>query len=108
MAFARFSRNQEVSLHCKSTYNTVWKIWPANGNRNTAAGQPVVASQEIVLEHCATVQNLSSDRIAYRNDFGNEMEVSCMSAACKNKTQMLASEYNGDRVRENEPKKVSP
>lgn len=35
------------------------------------------------------------------------MEVSCMSAATKHKTQMLANEYNGDRVRENEVKKVA-
>lgn len=60
------------------------------------------------MEHCATSQNLSSDRINYRNDFGNEMEVSCMSAATKHKTQMLANEYNGDRVRENELKKCAP
>ena len=52
------------------------------------------------LEHCATTQLLSNDRIPYRNDFGNEMEVSCMSAATKHKTQMLAGEYNGERVRE--------
>jgi len=34
------------------------------------------------------------------------MEVSCKTAASKNKTQMLAGEYNGDRVRENEHKAV--
>ena len=28
------------------------------------------------------------------------MEVSCMSAATKHKTQMLAGEYNGEKVRE--------
>ena len=33
LAFARFSRNQEVSLLNKSTYNTVWKIWPVGANR---------------------------------------------------------------------------
>ena len=59
-----------------------------------------------MLEHCATTQLLSNDRIPYRNDFGNEMEVSCMSAASKHKTQMLANEYNGDRVRENDHKAV--
>lgn len=30
LAFARFSRNQEVSLHSKKIYNTVWKIQPAS------------------------------------------------------------------------------
>jgi len=106
MAFARFSRNQEVCLLNKSTYNTVWKIWPV-GARAGKNGQPVIASEGVVLEHCATTQLLSNDRIPYRNDFGNEMEVSCMSAATKNKTQMLASEYNGERVRENDGKAVS-
>jgi hypothetical protein len=107
LAFARFSRNQEVCLHCKSNYNTVWKIWSTSGPRKAKAGQPVLASDKVVLEHCATTQLLSNDRIAYRNDFGNELEVSCMSAATKHKTQMLAGEYNGDRVRENDNKGVN-
>lgn len=107
LAFARFSRNQEVCLLNKSTYNTVWKVWPVGCPRGAKAGQPVLATDTICLEHCATQQLLSNDRIPYRNDFGNEMEVSCMSAATKHKTQMLANEYNGDRVRENDPKSVS-
>lgn len=60
-----------------------------------------------MFEHCATTQLLSNDRIPYRNDFGNELEVSCMSTATKHKTQMLAGEYNGERVRENDHKGVS-
>jgi len=64
----------------------VWKIWPAVGNRAAKNGQPVLGSEKILIEHCATLQLLSNDRIAYRNDFGNEMEVSCMSAASKHKT----------------------
>ena len=66
----------------------------------------MLASDSIMLEHCATTNFLSNDRIPYRNDFGNEMEVSCMSAATKHKTQMLAGEYNGERVRENDHKGV--
>ena len=54
LAFARFSRNQEVCLLNGSGYNTVWKIWPAEGHRNGGMGQPVIASQKIILEHCAT------------------------------------------------------
>ena len=106
LAFARFSRNQEVCLLNKSTYNTVWKIWPVQGTRIQKNGQPVLATDQIVFEHCATSQLLSNDRIPYRNDFGNEMEVSCMAAASKHKTQMLANEYNGERVRENDHKVV--
>ena len=86
LAFARFSRNQEVSLLNKSTYNTVWKIWPVGANRGAKQGQPVLAADKVSFEHCATTQLLSNDRIPYRNDFGNEMEVSCMSAATKHKT----------------------
>ena len=108
LAFARFSRNQEVCLHCKENYNTVWKIWPVEGTRKAKLGQPVLASDRVQLEHCATTQLLANDNIAYRNDFGNEMEVSAASAATKNKTQMLANEYNGDRVRELENKAVDP
>ena len=91
----------------KVTYSTSWKIWPAEGLRNVKAGQPVIATDQVMFEHCATTQLLSNDRIPYRNDFGNEMEVSCMSAATKHKTQMLAGEYNGERVRENDNKGVT-
>lgn len=53
------------------------------------------------------MQALSTDRITYRNDFGNEMEVSCMTNSKKAKTQMLAGEYNGEIVREEKPKAVN-
>lgn len=54
LAFARFSRNQEVCLLNKSTYNTVWKIWPADGARSVKAGQPVLATDTVCFEHSAT------------------------------------------------------
>ncbi len=44
LAFARFSRNQEVCLLNKSTYNTSWKIWPVVGTRVAKQGQPVLAT----------------------------------------------------------------
>ena len=69
-----------------------------------ALGSPVMAADEVMIEHCGTMQGLSTDRITYRNDFGNEMEVSCMTNAKKAKTQMLAGEYNGEKVREETPK----
>ena len=55
-----------------------------------------------------TNQFLSNDNINYRNDFGNETEVSAWSSSTKSKTQMLAGEYNGEKVREDNPKSVSP
>ena len=44
LAFARFSRNQEVCLLNKVTYSTNWKIWPVVGRRNDKIGQPVIAT----------------------------------------------------------------
>jgi len=86
LAFARFSRNQEVSLHSKKIYNTVWKIQPIGTDRKTMFGQPVMVGENIMFEHCATSQMLSSDKIVYRNDFGQEFEVSCRGIATNNKT----------------------
>lgn len=45
LAFARFSRNQEVCLHVKATYNTVWKIMPAKAGKTL--GSPVGAGEEV-------------------------------------------------------------
>ena len=44
MAFARFSRNQEVCLHVKPTHSTVWKIHPGEGSAKSAHGYPVTAN----------------------------------------------------------------
>jgi hypothetical protein len=55
LAFARFSRNQEVSVTTKSVYNTVWKIVHANpALRVSTLGEAVPANEQIVIEHCAT------------------------------------------------------
>ena len=107
MVFARFSRNQEVCLVTKPNYNTVWTIAPGNAAAKTKYGQQVRAGDPIILQHSATVQYLSTDKIAYNKEFGNEMEVSAMCASTKAKTQMLAGEYNGDKVREDVVKNVA-
>ena len=107
LCYARFSRFQEVCLHTKSVYNTVWRIIPAYGDRKERFGQAVLASEPIMFEHAATNQCLSNDRITYRNDFGNELEVSAMSQATKSKSQILANEGQGTKVRENTHKSVS-
>ena len=91
----------------KPTYNTVWKIVPGEGVAKAKVGQPVMANTRILFAHQATNQFLSNDNIAYRNDFGNETEVSAWSAATKSKTQMLAGEYNGEKVREDNTKNVA-
>jgi hypothetical protein len=74
---------------------------PGNGyfNEIVKAGVPVM------LQHCGTQENLASDHILYRNDFGNELEV---SAKClqdkKGKIMMLSREKVGEIVRENTQK----
>lgn len=80
LAFARFSRNQEVCMITKNIYNTVWKVVHANPNlRISSVGEPVRANEELIIEHCATAQFLSSDKIQYGNEFGTEYEVSVCS-----------------------------
>ena len=54
LAFARFSRNQEVCLHSRATYNTVWRILPIEGNRKARMGLPVSAGEQVAFEHAAT------------------------------------------------------
>jgi hypothetical protein len=96
LSFARFSRNQEVSMIGKPIYNTAWKILHNNPNlRVSSLGQPVPANTEVVIEHCATAQLLFSDKIAYGNDFGVEYEVSVCSNLTTNKSQALALEKIG-------------
>jgi len=55
LAFARFSRNQEVCMISKNIYNTVWKIVHANPNfRVSTIGEPVPANDDLLIEHCST------------------------------------------------------
>ena len=90
----------------KKIHNTVWKVFPAECARTVKLGHPVLSHEKVIFEHAPTVQYLSSDKIAYRNDFGGEFEVSCKGASVANKTQMLADEFNGTLVRENSHKNV--
>ena len=59
-----------------------------------------MASDGILIEHCATSHYLASDKINYRNDFGTECEVSVHSHSTKNKTQSLNLEQIGKITRE--------
>lgn len=96
LAFARFSRNQEVCMISKNIYNTVWRVVHANPNfRVSTIGEPIRASEEIIIEHCATAQFLSSDKIKYGNEFGTEFEVSVCSHTTNNKSQALNLEKIG-------------
>ena len=77
----------------KNIYNTVWRILHTDPNRRTPSiGEPVLANDPVLIEHCATSHYLASDNIEYRNDFGTEFEVSVHSHATKNKSQSLQLE----------------
>jgi len=96
LAFARFSRNQEVCMITRNVYNTVWKVVHANPSlRISSVGEPVRANEELIIEHCATAQFLSSDKIQYGNEFGTEYEVSVCSQTTNNKSQQLNLEKVG-------------
>lgn len=95
MTFARYSRNQEVSVYYKKAYNTVWKIVPTSGVRQDRVNEPVNVADSVILEHVATSNFLSNDQIPYQTCFGPELEVSCMAAATKAKTQVLLNESQG-------------
>ena len=85
----------------KNIYNTVWKITHADPNlRTSTLGQPVLANDPILIEHCATSHYLASDNTNYRNDFGSEFEVCVHSYATNNKAQNLALEQSGKITRE--------
>ena len=106
LAYARFSRNQEVSVINQKVYNTIWTFQPVYGNLKERQGEVVMAGEPVMLVHCATSQYLYTDKIDYRNQFGIEYEVSALCAATKSKTQILANEGKGTQVRENVHKTV--
>jgi len=54
LAYARFSRNQEVSFINQKVYNTMWTIQPALGNMKERQGEVLCAGEPILLMHCAT------------------------------------------------------
>lgn len=88
----------------EANYNTHWRILPTPGNGYY--NEEVKAGVPIILEHCATQQYLSNDTIPYRNDFGNELEVSAKALATKHKTQILEREKKGEITREATNKEV--
>lgn len=48
-----------------------------------------------MIRHCQTSHYLASDLVKYKNDFGQEYEVSVNSFATKNRSQNLALEKEG-------------
>lgn len=83
-------------MHAKDDYLNNWIIdWCDPNERLEYQGQPVRASDPILLRHCQTQHYLASDNVRYKTCFGGEKEVSCNSFAQLNKTQNLALETKG-------------
>lgn len=55
LCYARFSRNQEVCMHIKKIYNTVWVVEDVNPvTRHDSIGLPVAANSGVIIRHAAT------------------------------------------------------
>ena len=71
----------------KNIYATVWKIVHLDPNRRiNTIGEPVMANEPVLIEHCGTSHYLASDILEYRNDFGTEYEVCVHSYSTNNKS----------------------
>jgi hypothetical protein len=96
MSASKVSRKQEVSVVNVNSHDAVWLAqYKLADRRFEMEGQPVPANAEIVIIHGQTRQALSSDLLAYNNDFGREYEVCCNSQLSVNKKQGLYAELHG-------------
>lgn len=96
LSCSKVSRMQEVGMVKINSYDTVWIAqFKDSTKRFEMEGQPVPANAEIVLFHAATKNALSSDKLIYHNDFGQEYEVCCKTAFSIGKKQGLYAELLG-------------
>jgi hypothetical protein len=77
--FARYSREQEVSVSRTKSWNTVFEVVCLDPTyRLEVEGQAVQSHTPFALMHSATRVFLASDKaVPYRNDFGQEYELFC-------------------------------
>jgi hypothetical protein len=84
-------------MNAYDSYNATWVIEAVDPNtRLEMQGQPVKASDPILIKHCQTTHFLASDSNVYKTTFGNEFEVMTNSFCLLNKTQNLALEKKGN------------
>ena len=94
--YSPVTRNQECCLSTKDSYNNVWIIDHLDPNfRFERQGEPVSASEPVLIRHAATNHYLAADLNKIKNDYGNEFEVCVNSYATKNRSQNLALEKDG-------------
>jgi Ca2+-binding EF-hand superfamily protein len=74
--FSRITRQQQVSVSSGGTFELCWEVLhPDVTKRRASDGQAVKQNSVVVIKHCQTNQNLSSDKVGYTNSFGTECEV---------------------------------
>ena len=80
-------RNQEASMNAYDSYISTWVIEAVDPNyRLEKQGEPVLASDSILIRHCQTQHFLASDLNNYKTTFGLEYEVMTHSFHALNKT----------------------
>jgi hypothetical protein len=95
--YSPVTRSQEVSMNAIDSFSNVWVIESVDPNyRLETQGQPVMASDPILIKHCHTQTYLASDINTYKTDFGNEFEAMVNNFCMLNKTQNLALEKKGN------------
>ena len=101
------SNKQLVYMTANTSYATVWVAQrPAvtkdsGANRLLSKGEPIMAGEDIILQHCATKDLLSSDtKYNSVTDFGVEYEISCQSNSVHGKISVLGGEFSGKRTAE--------
>jgi hypothetical protein len=74
-------------MSTKPSFYGTWIIDYIDPNyRFEKQGEPVQATDPVLIRHCQTNHYLASDLVPYKNDFGTEYEVCVNSFATKNRS----------------------
>ena len=100
------SCEQLVNLSSTNNFDTFWVAQiPARTKgsgitRFMNQGTPILAQENIVIQHCATQTFLSSDiQFPIRTDFGREYEVSCCTKYRYGRVDILQEEIHGTKTK---------
>lgn len=95
--YSPVTRKQEVSMNANEGHNSIWEIDAVDPNiRLEMYGEPVKATDPILIRNVQTNAYLASDLNAYKTDFGTEYEAMVNNFCLLNKTQNLALEKTGN------------
>jgi len=99
---SKISGNQLVSVSTECDSNTIWIITKGSvsgAEKFLSNGEPININDKISIQHLMTGHTLYSDiKNNYITDFGNELEVCCLSTRLPGKCHNLSNEQNGTRT----------